>query len=119
MGGAVSLISSATKLAALVGLVVGLDLLSPEEAEDASDHAWRKGDGLTGAVALVGVRRREEGNGVVWRKTPFVRGVEGTLGNGTRSVADGLKVEGWPFEESPTFRRLLSWPGSVNGPPFS
>ena len=111
LAGAVSFINSATKLAALVGLV-GLGLLSScDEVEDASDHAWRNGDGLNGAVCLAGVRRRD-GSGEVWRKTPFVRGVEGVmLGKGTPllvGVGDGSLTDA-----PSTFLRLASWPETL------
>jgi len=92
---------------------------SRDELEDPSDHAWRKGEGTTGAVGFAGVRRREDGRGAGLAVLPFVRGVvgEAVMGNGMGGFEE-LEPEGSAAAESslPTFRLLLSWAVDSDGP---
>jgi len=106
------------KLAVLV--CEGLFLVSfwEEVEEEVSDQVCRSGEGMTGAVGLTGVRRREgEGNRLERLATPFVPGGgEVVDGKGTflavGSEIDGRWVEMLELDDSsPTLRLLLSGSG--------
>lgn len=78
---------------------------SSREDGGESDHAWRNGEGTTGAVGFAGVRSRAADEVVEGRGAdPLTFGVEGevVVGKGREDI-DGSEVKA---ADSPVFRRL-------------